>query len=482
MSSFPKNSQSDDELLCSRRKLVKGASATAVLAALAAALQPVKVSADEKEELIEQKASVDAELESIRQELNEVDSELANAYLQLAETELQIPQAQIALDEARLAADIARQEDEELAQRLAVAQAQEQDILAQIEAGQAQITAADSEVSKASMQAYVGGSVPTAASVLLGASNPQEAVDRSVNYRLTLQAQGQQLKDLRTSQATQVNTADRLSALRTEIDSLKRQSEAALAARLQAEQEATAAKNLLDDLFAAQKKQADNLESLKNQFRDSENRLAAQSSQLDSNIAAIIEQERQAELRRIEEERRRAEEERRRAEEERRRAEEARRLANQNNQIAPIAPVPPQPAPVINTGGSNFINPVNAPRSSPFGMRVHPIFGTLRMHNGLDYAAACGTPIMASAAGTVIATTWDPGAGNMVIVSHGLHNGQLLTTLYFHMTSFAVGRGTKVSQGQVIGYVGNTGNSTGCHLHFETRLDNTPVNPTGFVG
>jgi murein DD-endopeptidase MepM/ murein hydrolase activator NlpD len=119
---------------------------------------------------------------------------------------------------------------------------------------------------------------------------------------------------------------------------------------------------------------------------------------------------------------------------------------------------------------SGLIWPVNGPVVSPFGMR----WG--RLHTGIDIAVPYGTPIHASAAGTVIFAGWMGGYGNFVIIDHG--GG--LATAYAHQSSIAVGGGS-VSQGQVIGYVGCTGHCFGPHLHFEVRINGTPVDPMGYL-
>ncbi len=124
--------------------------------------------------------------------------------------------------------------------------------------------------------------------------------------------------------------------------------------------------------------------------------------------------------------------------------------------------------------------------TSGFGMRYDPYYMCYRGHNGIDVSGAgiAGKPIVASANGTVIATmptASSGGYGEYVIISHGFINGQLVTTHYAHMMNFTVSQGQTVNQGDVIGYVGTTGASTGYHLHFEVRVDNTPVNPFNYV-
>lgn len=117
--------------------------------------------------------------------------------------------------------------------------------------------------------------------------------------------------------------------------------------------------------------------------------------------------------------------------------------------------------------------PVAGRLTSGFGMRLHPILGYSRMHQGLDLAAPWGVPIRAAANGTVSFAGWHGGHGNMVQLAHGGGTG----TGYAHMSRIAVSPGEQVTQGQVIGFVGSTGQSTGSHLHFEAYRGGIPVDP-----
>ena len=119
--------------------------------------------------------------------------------------------------------------------------------------------------------------------------------------------------------------------------------------------------------------------------------------------------------------------------------------------------------------------PINGARlSSSFGMRKHPILGYNKMHRGTDFAAPMGTPIMASGSGTVTRARWCGGGGNCVKIKHN----STYETIYAHMKTFAKGikEGRKVKQGQIIGYVGSTGLSTGPHLHYEVLVNGKKVN------
>lgn len=142
----------------------------------------------------------------------------------------------------------------------------------------------------------------------------------------------------------------------------------------------------------------------------------------------------------------------------------------------------PAPAPTTTTttaapARSGLVRPVPSAVTSGYGNRIHPIYGDERLHTGWDMNGAMGSPIVAAASGTVIFAGVKGGYGNTIMIDHG--GG--MVTLYAHQSQFAVGYGQQVSAGQVIGYVGSTGDSTGPHLHFEVRINGTPVNPSRYL-
>ncbi len=121
--------------------------------------------------------------------------------------------------------------------------------------------------------------------------------------------------------------------------------------------------------------------------------------------------------------------------------------------------------------------------TSPYGYRTHPISGQYKFHKGIDISGSGigGKPIVAAADGTVTTAGYNTGGyGNYVVINHGYSNGKLMTTHYGHMRSIAVSTGQTVKRGQVIGYVGTTGSSTGNHLHFEVRFAGETTNPMNF--
>ncbi len=151
-----------------------------------------------------------------------------------------------------------------------------------------------------------------------------------------------------------------------------------------------------------------------------------------------------------------------------RRAAEERRAAERRQASQSVATAAPSPSA---TAAGGYSWPMCAPVTSEYG----PRWG--RLHRGIDLGAPTGTPIRAIRGGTVIFAGWQGGYGQITLIDHG--NG--VVSAYAHQSRFAVGQGARVAQGQVIGYVGTTGNTTGAHLHLETRVGGTAVNPRQYL-
>ena len=130
---------------------------------------------------------------------------------------------------------------------------------------------------------------------------------------------------------------------------------------------------------------------------------------------------------------------------------------------------------------SGFIKPIQGRITSPFGWRTHPIFNSRSFHSGVDIGGPNYGAIKAANSGKVIYTGWYGGYGKVVIIEHGVVRGKPVSTLYAHMSSIKAANGQQVKKGDVIGYEGTTGYSTGPHCHFEVRENGKPSNPGSYV-
>jgi murein DD-endopeptidase MepM/ murein hydrolase activator NlpD len=135
--------------------------------------------------------------------------------------------------------------------------------------------------------------------------------------------------------------------------------------------------------------------------------------------------------------------------------------------------------------GSNnpsFLRPVaGGSFSSPFGWRTNPVTGASELHSGQDISIGCGTPIRAPQDGTVTFVGWYGSGGNALRIEHGKYNGEDIMSGYYHAERYVVSVGEKVTRGEVVGYVGTTGTSTGCHLHYMIFVNGTNVNPVPWI-
>jgi murein DD-endopeptidase MepM/ murein hydrolase activator NlpD len=235
-----------------------------------------------------------------------------------------------------------------------------------------------------------------------------------------------------------------------QVAALKVEAEAALAQAAAARKTAAAAKTRLDLLVGSQTRYAATVAAKKSTEAANLDKMQAQSEELARVLAARAKAAREA----------------------------AARSAGQTASRSPGVGSPKIRSAAQGSGG--FLSyPSRAGVSSEFGMRFHPVLRIWRLHAGIDFAAPCGSPVYAAAAGNVIMTSTvgqSGGYGNRLVIDHGLQRGVDLTTTYNHLTSFVV-TGGHVARGQLVAYSGTTGLSTGCHLHFETRQDGTPVNP-----
>jgi murein DD-endopeptidase MepM/ murein hydrolase activator NlpD len=159
------------------------------------------------------------------------------------------------------------------------------------------------------------------------------------------------------------------------------------------------------------------------------------------------------------------------------RAEKAAALARERAK-AKMEHRPPRSIP---NDSSSLSWPINTYITSPYGMRFHPILHYWKLHDGTDFGGGCGTPIHAAASGVITDRYYNGGYGNRLFLNNGIIRGSAITTVYNHLSRYNVRVGQHVRKGQVIGYVGTTGYSTGCHLHFMVYQDGQVVNPMNWL-
>ncbi|EMY33991.1 peptidase M23 [Arthrobacter crystallopoietes BAB-32] len=440
------------------------------------------------DELDDRASELKQEVAEVEQSLEFLDADIIKTVTKLKEYQGQLPAAQEKLAAAQGRVAEAAGKVSALAQRVDMALQTKDSITRQLETDEAELEDTKKVIGQIATQAYKQGGVPSNLQLFLG-SEGTSALDDFGLANQALRSQNAALDRLSQQNATNVNSQARLEAVEQEIRELKAQAEEALAAEQEARDEAAAEKEKVDNLIAETSALSDELQARKPQIQRQLAQVQEEQQQVQAEIA-----ERQERLRREAEERRRKEEAERRAAQAAWEREQARIKAAQQAAASAGRPVPQivptvEPPPPASSEPSSFglRYPVAGSVTSGYGWRATPA-GTIDfggtggyMHTGIDFGAACGTPVTAPTSGTVATSGWGGAAGNMVIISHGVVGGNALDTSYFHLTRSIVSAGQTVGQGQVIGYVGTTGNSTGCHLHFETTLNGSLVNPMGLL-
>jgi murein DD-endopeptidase MepM/ murein hydrolase activator NlpD len=409
----------------------------AIVAALSVGIVPVS-SADTAGD----KKKIDAYIARQNAAIEGTSKDLANSWLELQRTKAMLPGALKSLSAAEAARLVADTDNQTLATAVAVAEANEakaKDALGKI--------ARDNQATRDQLgnlvrNDYQRGGV-SGLSIALEATSPEDFTDRILMIGTVMQVRRTTLRGLDTMRAQGVAGQAHLVAVRQRVAALKIEAEAALARATAARKAAATAKTKLDLLYTAQAEYEATVAAKKAAEITSLKKMQAQSDSLMRQLAARAKAAREA----------------------------AARAAGGGSHSSPQSP----PG---NSGG--FLTyPVNGPVSSEFGMRLNPVTGVYVLHAGIDFAVNTDTPVYAAAAGDVIMTQTEGqsgGYGNRLIIDNGFVRGVGLMTTYNHLTSFVVTSG-HVARGQLVAYSGNTGNSTGPHLHFETIQNGTPVNP-----
>ncbi len=397
----------------------------------------------------------------------------------LADAERELATAQQKLFETRQELQAARDYDAKLGADLADAQDKLGRARHDVVAGQEQLDEHRRLMGAAAREAWQQQTPLEGLSVVVGAATPQElsqrlqwqetVFDTQAADKVKLDALLLQLRSARDEQArVEASIAADKAAAAAQVDVVAGLTRRAadeearvevLVARQQQALRAAQSELAADEgaLGAARSDQT----AAQRTLEAAQGELAASREELDRALAEAREREarvraevaRQKELERAAEARRAAAE---RAAADERAARAAAQAAEESRYVPPHETV----------SAAGFVRPIDREPGSPFGMRFHPILHVWLMHEGTDFGAACGTPIYAARSGTVLQTGPD---------------GGYVTTGYAHQTRIIVSEGQRVARGEVIGYVGNTGLSTTCHLHFEVRHDGTPVNPLRFI-
>lgn len=429
------------------------------------------------EDLNAEKERVDAAVVQAQSDVDQSSAELIAAQNRVAQARSQVAEARSVLEAAQADLEDAQaleaQKAAELEQAdkdLALARAKEAE-------GQAKVDAQKDAVGEYARSIYQD-SLPLISVATIFNTNTTASLANRIQWTDTV---------LTTNQVD----LDHLRDLQTELEAARSDSEDAQARADQAKQEADAQVEVTQ---AAEQAAAYAHSALQSALADEQAAQDAAQEALDADeaqLAALQVEQDQVNERIAEQARKAAEEAARKAEEERiaRELAEAQRKEQEEKQAAAAAASSSNSGTSSNSGSgsvtsassSGLVWPVYGPITSPYGYRVHPIWGTWRFHDGTDIGASCGTPIKAAASGQITDEYYHYSYGYRLFIDHGYVNGQHMVTSYNHISSYALPAGTWVSQGQTVAYVGTTGDSTGCHLHLMLWANGTLNNVLNYL-
>ena len=382
-------------------------------------------------------ADRDDVLEQVRRELAESSEAMVVAAAALRRAETALPAARRAAATARAQLAAAQRREEAAAIRRGAAQTRLMLATRDAEETAAQVETQRVRIGRLARAAYQRGGAMGDVSLLLESRTPADFAERLVVLQTVVSSQRAALADLQAVQTNAGKQEGTLEEIRDDVAAAHEQSQRELRSMATIAARARSAEESVRQLVAQQRNA---LAAARAAQAEDEQRLAglhAESSRLSALLAG--------------------------------RAREALGAAG----AIPGASTPVQPGALL--------APVGGPVTSPFGMRVHPITGVNKLHTGTDFGAGCGTPIRAARGGVVLAAEFNTAYGWRTVVIHGVVGGVLLTTTYNHQEFLGVDPGQQVQAGEVIGRVGTTGYSTGCHLHFELIVNSDVVNPLPWI-
>lgn len=412
--------------------------AVAVPALVLGLLTPAQAS-DERHK----KAQIDRAIHNLKGDLDETSADLrrAGAALDRAEAKMPAATARVARVHGQLVA--AQERDRIIGLKLDAAKADVRDAQDKIDQTLGSIADSQKLIGRIARSSYQSGGMGEIA-VVLQSQSPDEFATRLVLVQNALRSEGNILGGLAEARANLAAQRATLVAKRKVLAGMKREQEAVVARVQNLQAQALDAQHAVEQLISEREAAVATIEREK---KAEEARYAQMRSE-SARLGRILQRRHAAALRAA-----------------------ARRRAAYSG----------------GGGGGTLSYPVQGPITSPYGMRVHPVTGIYKLHDGTDFGVGCGTPVHAAASGTVIQATLTIGYGNQLVIDHGVVSGVGLATSYNHLMRFTVGYGAHVSRGEVIGYSGGgegmygAGYSTGCHLHFMVYVNGGTTNPMGWL-
>jgi murein DD-endopeptidase MepM/ murein hydrolase activator NlpD len=394
-----------------------------------------------------QKKQLDSEINSSKADLDESTDALqksVKAYDQ-ATAQLQAVQAKYAAMQGQLAA--AKAADVVAASKLKDAEQALTMALSDVDAGEVLITQRQQVAGRAVRSAYQQQNSLVGLSIVLRGASPADLATAVQVQRTVFGIEGNAITSLNNAQAQLANKRAKLAEAERVVSAQRAEAARTVQRVTQLTLQVAAAKAEAAKVAQAKLVAYNAAQKAKNADLAQYNSLVAERNRVQQILIARARAEKAAAL--------------------------ARERARAKKEHRPPGNIP--------NDSSSLSWPINSYISSPYGMRFHPILHYWKLHDGTDFGAACGTPIHAAASGVITDRYYNGGYGNRLFLNNGIIRGSAITTVYNHLSRYQARVGQHVRRGQVIGYVGTTGYSTGCHLHFMVYQDGQIANPMNWL-
>ncbi|WP_299039596.1 M23 family metallopeptidase [uncultured Pseudokineococcus sp.] len=441
----------------------------AVVVSLATGAPPVAAAPDAAGQAPQaQKEAVDTALDALQDDLVGTSQELTSAYAEYAAVQEQLPGAQQAADLAAQVQAKAQAAADDLANRLSASRTAQEAAAASVADSEESMSDSSAAIGRLAAESYRSSGTPKTLSMAMGSEDSADFASKTAAISGVSAAEGDLLASAESDRAVRSSATSRLGAVSEQVADLEAQARAQLDIAEQAAADAQARQAEIEALMSRQQAAVATIESRQAEEQARLDQLQAESDDLGDQLRAIAE----------------ADQARAAAQ-----AAEAAEAAAQSSAPAQSGASAQQggssraPSAVNRSSGRDSGTTLRRPEgrvSSPYGMRMHPIRGYMRMHSGVDLASGCGTPIRAAEDGEIVSAGYNGSYGNITVVNHGLINGESVATAYPHMSGFTKTSGS-VTRGEILGYEGETGAVTGCHLHFEVRVNGEAVDPMGWI-
>lgn len=421
-----------------RRRWIQLSAALVALALIlitVLALPAGEARAETRDDAVKRRDEGQARIAALNDEVEGIDAELAAIFAAMEQTKVEVANAQIELADAEVALAAAQRHLEAVQAELESAQAELRELGAEVDTSKDKESLLTQAVGDMARDLYRGNTT-SPMQVVLSSEGTAEISGRAAAASSLGRVQSRALDEVRSNLVVTENQVERQTAVTQRITELEAEAEdayvAAEDAKLQVETKVASLETLLAEQVVAEA-------AWNARKAEAERQLADSDAAVAQAVLAITQID----------------------------AENARtQLVIPNDTGGGGATVSPASGKLF-TSAFRF----SAPVTSNFGWRIHPIFGTSRLHTGTDFGAGCGTTQYATRAGVVAKTGYDSGLGNYVTINHGMINGSSMVTEHGHLQSIGVSSGQSVTTGTAIGLTGTTGNSTGCHLHLNLLVN-----------